>query len=183
MTTVGYGDKAPKTLGGRIVAIIWMFSSIMMIASFTATITADWTIGKMNGNVRGLKDLPSVRVGSVARSEALNFLTNRGIVVRQFETERDGVEAIADNRIDAFVYNESVLKHLINNDFSTIAQVLPGIFDVYYIGMGLPAGSPLREHINRALLRVMDTEAFSFLVNRYLGPGGQPFQGSTSDPL
>jgi len=39
MTTVGYGDKAPRTLGGRTVAIVWMLASIILISSFTAAIT------------------------------------------------------------------------------------------------------------------------------------------------
>ena len=29
MTTVGYGDKAPRTFGGRVVAAFWMFVSIV----------------------------------------------------------------------------------------------------------------------------------------------------------
>ena len=69
MTTVGYGDKAPQTLGGRIVAIIWMFASIILISSFTASITTSLTISELSGKVRGSRDLPTVRVGSVAQSE------------------------------------------------------------------------------------------------------------------
>jgi hypothetical protein len=40
MTTVGYGDKAPVTVGGRIVALVWMFVAIIIISGFTATITS-----------------------------------------------------------------------------------------------------------------------------------------------
>ncbi len=35
MTTVGYSDKAPKTMGGRIIALIWMIFSIIFIANIT----------------------------------------------------------------------------------------------------------------------------------------------------
>ena len=57
MTTVGYGDKVPKTIGGRVVAIIWMILSIVFIASFTAHITTSLTISSLGGKVRGFNDL------------------------------------------------------------------------------------------------------------------------------
>jgi hypothetical protein len=37
MTTVGYGDKSPTTLGGRIVAIVWMFTSITLVLTQNQT--------------------------------------------------------------------------------------------------------------------------------------------------
>jgi len=60
MTTVGYGDKAPKTMGGRITALIWMIFSIIFIASFTANITTSLTITELRGKVRGFNDLYNV---------------------------------------------------------------------------------------------------------------------------
>jgi hypothetical protein len=65
MTTLGYGDKAPKTIGGRIVAIIWMIFSVVFIASFTANITTSLTISELRGRVRGFNDLYTARVGSI----------------------------------------------------------------------------------------------------------------------
>jgi voltage-gated potassium channel Kch len=81
LTTVGYGDKAPKTAGERIVALIWMIFSIIFIASFTANITISLTINDLRGKVHGLNDLYNVRVGSVSRSEGFDFLTKQGIAV------------------------------------------------------------------------------------------------------
>ena len=63
LTTVGYGDKTPKTFGGRMLALIWMLASVVLIASFTAAIATHFTVSELKGKVRGLSDLPGVRVG------------------------------------------------------------------------------------------------------------------------
>jgi polar amino acid transport system substrate-binding protein len=170
LTTVGYGDKAPKTLGGRIVALVWMFASVILIAGFTAAITTSFTVGELHGKVHGLSDLPDVRVGSLSHSQALNFLTKRGIAVLPFENAKDGLQAIVDKRIDAFVFNEAVLRHLVRMAFPGRVQVLASTFDHYYVSMAVPSGSVLREPLDRALLAVTATDDWLRLVELYLGP-------------
>ena len=34
MTTVGYGDKSPRTTGGRVVGLVWMFMAVIIISSY-----------------------------------------------------------------------------------------------------------------------------------------------------
>ena len=47
MTTVGYGDMAPTTAGGRVLAVIIMFFGISLIAIVTATISSIFTTRKI----------------------------------------------------------------------------------------------------------------------------------------
>jgi len=170
LTTVGYGDTAPKTLGGRMVALIWMLASVILIASFTAAVTTSFTVGELKGKVRGLSDLPDVRVGSLSKSQALNFLAKRGIAALPFENAEDGLQAIVDKKIDAFVFNEAVLKHLARTAFPGRVQVLATTFDHYYVSMAMPSGSPLREPLNRALLEITAKDDWLRLVEFYMGP-------------
>ena len=169
LTTVGYGDKAPKTLGGRLTALIWMFSSIFLLASFTAAITTTLTVGELGGKIRGLEDLADVRVGAYARSEGVAFLAENGITAKPYENVRDGLQALVQKEIDAFVFNESVLKYMVNQEFAGVVTVLPGTFDPYYLGMAMPTSSPLQEQINRALLRIIAGDEWDKLVVHYMG--------------
>jgi len=167
---VGYGDKAPRTLGGRTVAIVWMLASIILISSFTASITTSLTVDELSGRIRGLRDLPGVRVGATAGSLAVEFLEKLGVTAQPFDHERDGLQAVVDGRIDAFVFNELVLRHLMRTEFPGQLQLLPQVFDRYQLKMALPTGGPLREPLNRTILAIVHADEWPRTVARYIGP-------------
>jgi ABC-type amino acid transport substrate-binding protein len=169
MTTVGYGDKAPRTLGGRAVAILFMLASILVISSLTAGITTWSTLEGLSGTVHGVRDLPGLRVGALADSRSLSSLGERGIVALPFANERDGLKALVDGQVDAFVFNVLVLRHLARTEFPGRVRVLPGTFDRYQVKMAIPTGSPLREPLNRALLAIVEGSEWNRRVERYIG--------------
>ncbi|MEJ2164061.1 MAG: transporter substrate-binding domain-containing protein, partial [Desulfobacterales bacterium] len=168
MTTVGYGDKSPKTMGGRIFAVIWMIFSIVFIAAFTATITAQLTLTELRGKVHGFNDLYHTRVGCIAGSEGFAFLAKKGIAVIPFESVQAGLAAVESRRIDAFVQDEKILQYLIKTEFPGRVQVVRGTFDEYFVSTALQQNSPLRKPINQALLKFMKTESWEELLNRYI---------------
>ncbi|MGD9971687.1 MAG: transporter substrate-binding domain-containing protein [Desulfatirhabdiaceae bacterium] len=168
MTTVGYGDKAPRTMGGRFVAFLWMMFSIVFISSFTAHITSSLTIGELRGKVRGFNDLYHVRVGSIFRSEGFDFLAKQGMATIPFVSVTEGLQALSMKKIDAFVQDEQILRHVIKKDYPGQMQVLPETFDEYFVGIALQPDSPLRKPINRALLKFMKTEKWTELRHRYI---------------
>lgn len=167
MTTVGYGDKSPRTFGGRIVALIWMVFSLVFIASFTANITTSLTLDELKGRVRGFNDLYNARVGSLSGSAGSVFLSKQGIAVVSFKNFEEGLLAVADKKIDAFVQDEYILKYQTKKEFPGRVQVLPGTFDEYFVSIALQEGSPLRKPINKALLKFMRSENWVELANRY----------------
>jgi ABC-type amino acid transport substrate-binding protein len=122
----------------------------------------------LRGKVHGLNDLYNAKVGSVSQSEGFDFLTKQGIAVIPFEGIQDGLAAVASRKIDAFVLNEQVLKYQTKREFPGHVQVLPGIYDEYFVSIAVPQNSSLRRPINTALLRLMKTKNWIELRNRYI---------------
>lgn len=168
MATVGYGDKAPKSPGGRIIAICWMIFSMVFIANFTANIASSLTISGLKGKVRGYNDLNKARVGAIPRSEGFDFLTRKGITVIPIETNQKGLQAVVSKELDAFVQDDNILRYLVKSEFPGKVHVLPETFDEYFVGIALPQQSPLRKSLNIELLKFMQTQKWTELLNRYL---------------
>ena len=77
MTTVGYGDKSPKTVGGRIVGLIWMFTAIVIISGFTASIASSLTVGQLSLDISNLEDLKKAKVLSLSGSTSAGYLKSK----------------------------------------------------------------------------------------------------------
>lgn len=171
MTTVGYGDKSPVTVGGRALALIWMFGGVIMISSFTAAISSALTVSQLESPVSGPDDLPGVRVGTVAPSAGARFLDRRGVAHRDFKDAGAALDALAAGAIDAVVYESPILRYQARNRPGSKISVLAGTFDNHGYGFALKAGSPLREQIDVALLEITASDAWAQTLRTYLGPG------------
>ncbi len=169
MTTVGYGDKAPATLGGRLVGMVWMFAAIIIISSFTAAITSVLTLSGLESRIRGPEDLAKARVASVPSSTSAVYLEGRRIQFKPFASPVEAMSALASGEVDAVVYDAPILRYLSGEVGEGALQVLPRVFERQDYGIGLPAGSPLREPLNRALLEQVNSSWWTETLHRYLG--------------
>lgn len=170
MTTVGYGDKSPKTVGGRIIALIWMFAGLIMISAFTAAIASALTVDKLDSGINSLSELNNVRVGTVKGSSSEEYLTQNGIDFITTKNIEEGFELIEKKQIDAFVYDAPILKFFVKSkNIANKFRVLPIILDPINYAFALPADSNLRERINRILLREIDKKEWKIVINNYLG--------------
>jgi ABC-type amino acid transport substrate-binding protein len=170
MTTVGYGDKAPKTVGGRAVALIWMFASLIMISGFTAAIATALTVDSLQSNIRGPADLAGLRVGVVAGSSASEVLRRDRLGLQRPRSGLpEALQALADGQVDAVVHDQPLLQYRINQEFVDSLEVVPEVFERQDYGFALVEGSPLREDINRVLLNVVNSREWQDIRQTYLG--------------
>ena len=169
MTTVGYGDKSPVTLTGRVLGIAWMFAAIIIISFFTATVTSTLTVDRLESAIKGPEDLPHVRVATVAGSTSAIYLDHHAINYRRVATVLAGEQLVASGDVDAMVYDAPILQYVAKHDLGGSVMVLPSVFAHQDYAFAVPDGSALRERVNRVLLEELASDRWHALTERYLG--------------
>lgn len=169
MTTVGYGDMTPKTLGGRLLALFWMFSSLLIVSAIIAGVASTLTLAKMDPLVTGPKDLPKARIASIEKSSSDNYLKSRRLNPQYFESVQQGLVAIKTNKIDAMVYDAPLLKYTIKEEFNEQLKVIDNLFEYQNYGIAFPEKSPLRETVNRVMLKIIHSDDWTKVLKKYLG--------------
>lgn len=170
MTTVGYGDKAPVTFGGRMVALVWMFASIITISGLTAAIASTLTLSQLELSVSGPGDLDKVdRIVCVAGSTGEEYLRDRRLDYVTRATTEDALAGLANGSFGAMVYDAPILRYHVSDSFSDDVTVLPVEFERQDYAIGLPLESPLRKAVNRAMLEIISGEDWDDVLYDHLG--------------
>jgi len=169
MTTVGYGDKAPRTFWGRVIGFIWMFTAIIVVSFFTASIASSLTVTQLETRVSGPEDLPFVRVGVLENSATFTFLLDEGIGAESYGTIEEGLQAVERDEIDAFVHDAPIIRFYAQRDFRNRVRVLPNTFNDQFYGIALPRNSEYRNEMNKIILDFIQSEEWEKLNSRYLG--------------
>jgi len=168
MTTVGYGDFAPKSFWGRVVGIIWMFVALLVVSGLMAGIASALTISHFENEWEDVNDLRKVQTGTVGSSASEVFLKDQLIDVIPFGSIQEGMTELKSDKIDAFVYDEPILRYELEHDSSAAnIRILPFKFNTQYYSFAVPKGDTLDEKINPVLLEIIETPQWKVMLADY----------------
>lgn len=169
MTTTGYGDKVPTSWRGRALGLLWMLASIFIIAFFSATMASSFVVNRLKTGITGPGDLPRARVAAVSGTAGEQWLATQGLQARTYPFVIQASKALQRGDVQALVYERAVVGHMIKQYGWRDLQVLPQTLAVRDYAIALPTGSPIKEPINRALLKVVHRPEWRDVVQRYVG--------------
>lgn len=168
MTTVGYGDKSPKTLGGRIVGFIWMFAAIIMISSLTAGIASSLTYQSLQGTIQSLNDLENMKVSTISGSSADELLSQYNIKSKKVDFLSDAIKQVSEEQVDVIVYDKPILKYAIEeSEMSRDILISDVSFKKDYYSYSFPKNSPLYSTIDTNLIALLKTTQWNTLIDDY----------------
>lgn len=170
LTTVGYGDKAPKTRMGKTVALILMFGGLLFISGLTASIASGLTVNHLTNDPNSFNEFKERAVGSVRNTGTSEFLKSRFFQdLKGYNTVAEGLSALKNKDIEAFMYDEPILKYRIARDSSMNSiSILPIKFDVQFYAFGIAKKrTKLEQAISQRILEIMETEEWRIVLNEF----------------
>ncbi len=173
-TLGGQADAMPRSALGRLVALMWMFISVLFIASFTAVVTTQMTVQSLKNDISGPRDLVGRRVATVVDSTSAHYLAGQDVDVVPFNTLDEAYQAVESGRVDAFVCDAPILLYYASHDGHGKVHVVGSIFREEDYGILFPSASPHRKSVSAALLKLKETGAYSSIYEKWFGTESSP---------
>lgn len=170
MTTVGYGDKSPRTVGGQVVALVWMFTAVIIISGFTATIASSLTINRMHHSNNSIEDFKDKQLGTVANSGTERWLKDNFYKnVSAYKDIAALIQALENQEIEAIAYDRPVLRSVIQTDSLSDYRLLEIQYNPQFYAMGINPALPdsLKKRISLSVLEQTERMEWKIILTEF----------------
>jgi polar amino acid transport system substrate-binding protein len=170
MTTVGYGDKTPKTTAGRAIAVVWMLASVALVSILSTSIVSRMTADRVVGGLRLTEaDLFGKRLAAVAHSSGAEYLDEHRLPYAAFDDLAAALTALERGQADAVVNSIGALQYLVATRFKDTIRPPQGVLEPAYMAIALPPGSPLKKPLDEALIGITASQEWRRIEDSYFG--------------
>jgi polar amino acid transport system substrate-binding protein len=164
-------DDAPRHWIARAMAVVWAFVSIIFVAYYTATLTANLTVEKFDSQIHSPSDLVGKSVCTVANTTSAAYLRGLGVKTDDVPSIDVCFNGIRDHKFDAVVYDAPVLRYHVANDGAGVMELAGPVFQTEDYGIAFKNGSDLRKEADAALLSMREDGTYDLIKQKWFGSG------------
>ena len=168
MTTAGYGDKTPKTMLGRGVAALWMLSSLVLVSLLSTTLVSRLTAERVESReLVASIDLRQKKIAAVAHSSGAEYLDELHLQYVKYKDLPTALDAAVNGNANAVVNSVGALQYYVSKRYARDFEIPQGLLAPAYLAIALPAHSPIKRPIDRALISITNSPEWRVLEEKF----------------
>lgn len=170
MSTTGYGDMAPVSLKGRVVAGCWMIISLIFATSMIAGIASTLTLsGFSSSTITQVEQFPGKKIATKMGSPAVGFIDEHQGKTVLVSTLTDAMEKLKNKDVDAVVFDRPQLLFYKNKHKAENINIPSAEYYKQGYGFAFRNDSELINEINLILLTLSEEQKIEKIMTEYIG--------------
>ena len=168
-TLTTQAETMPRQWLARSLSVFWMFAGVVFVASYTAQLTAVFTVERIRGAIEGPDDLPNRQVAALARGNAIDFLREHHAQVQEFSTIDEMFKALIEKKVDAVVAGAPILQYIAVHEGKGRVKMVGPVFNKAPVAFMLQWDSPLRKKLDVALIALREDGSYQQFYDKWFG--------------
>lgn len=169
MTTVGYGDYAPRSPAGRFILGAWMIISLILATSFVAGIAT--TFSKTSTEDKTITSLNHLKDKKVAVPNYKKIIDkvrdSEGMPVPVGDVT-EAYKMLLNKKVDAIIYDEIPLKYIFEDDKKGEFVLSKKQIEPQYYGFLFPIGSNLKREVDIQIISLQENQDIQHIVEDWI---------------
>lgn len=166
VTTVGYGDYAPKLWKGRTAVSILILFGIIFFGWFLSQVTA---IPDYEPNIPSGERLAAFQVATKSKTTSHQYLKDMGVgSIKATNTIEEAYASLILGNSNAVVFDGPAVQYFKKYEGNSTVMYGP-LFKKESYGFLMKQGSPLKEDLDYALLTLIENGRYDQLKKKWFG--------------
>ena len=170
IATGEHGERENNGALKRLTVVSMWLIGVVLVAQFTATVTASLTVQQLQSSIHGPSDLPGKSIATVPHSVAAEYLTALHLPYVIITSPQEGYDRLLDRTVQAIVFDAPTLEYWQSRLGGGELQVVGPVFHPLKYGIAVARGNPLRKRINEALLELLADGTYEDIHRKWFAP-------------
>lgn len=169
MTTVGYGDFAPRTPAGRFIMGSWMVISLILATSFVAGIATTFSLSRDdNKTITSLAQLEEQRVAIPNYKNISDRVRDyHGIPVTVHDVS-EAYQLLMDGKVNAVLYDEVPLEYILESKKKETYVLSKKRIEPQYYGFVFSTESSFKHKVDLEIIHLREIQRISRIIEDWV---------------